>query len=366
MAVTSKSPLAIVNAALAVAERSLPAYSHRCSPKKFTQHQLFAMLVLKKSLKLDYRGVVAFLRDSPSLCEAMGLLTLPHFTTLQKAADRLLLKPLARKLLNATVRCHLGRRQRVPLAAIDSTGLECTAASAYFVRRRANMKSPWRSMIYHRFPKLSVICAVDSHFILAFDTFRGPRPDVADFRPLLDDALKRVRLTTLVGDAGFDSEPNHCHARDGCNVRTVFPPTHGRPTTQPAKGRYRRLMQVRFNSNAYRQRAQVETVMSMIKRRQGSHVSARSTRRQHRELRLMALTHNVMILLRRRVFYRAVHTVFQLARQIGRAASCLEPIIRYRSTASIAPADRPSSPLMVGISISVRTVPKRVSTSTTV
>jgi hypothetical protein len=34
-------------AALATAQRALPLYSHRCSPKKFTQHQLFACLVLK-------------------------------------------------------------------------------------------------------------------------------------------------------------------------------------------------------------------------------------------------------------------------------------------------------------------------------
>jgi len=139
MAVTSKSPLAITSAALAVAERSLPAYSHPCSPKKFTQHQLFALLVLKKSLKLDYRGVIAFLLDNRPLCEAIGLATLPHTTTLQKAADRLLLKPLARKSLDATVRSRLGRRRRVPLAAIDSTGLECTSAGAYFVKRRASM-----------------------------------------------------------------------------------------------------------------------------------------------------------------------------------------------------------------------------------
>ena len=308
MATTSKSPAAVLRAAWEAAKRALPAFSHRCSPKKFTQHQLFACLVLKKFLKTDYRGVAAHLRDGPSLCDAIELQRVPHFTTLQKAADRLLLKPLARRLLDATVRAHLGRRLRVPLAAIDSTGLECTAASAYFVRRRATVGSPWKSMTYRRFPKLSVICDVDSHFILAFETSRGPRPDVADFRPLLDDALRRVRLTSIIADAGYDSEPNHARARDDLGVRTVIPPTHGRPTERAARGRYRRLMQVRFNANAYRRRAQVETVMSMIKRRQGNHCPALSTRRQHRELRLMALTHNVMILWHGRVFYRACLT----------------------------------------------------------
>lgn len=44
-----------------VAQVSLSAYAHRFSPKKFTQHQLFAILVLKAHLKSDYRGITAVL-----------------------------------------------------------------------------------------------------------------------------------------------------------------------------------------------------------------------------------------------------------------------------------------------------------------
>ena len=71
-------------AALATAEQALPLYSHRLSPRKFTQHQLFACLVLKSFLTTDYRGVVAHLADCPSLVETLGLASVPHDTTLQK------------------------------------------------------------------------------------------------------------------------------------------------------------------------------------------------------------------------------------------------------------------------------------------
>ena len=91
----------MILAALAMAKRSLPSYSHRCSPKKFTQHQLFACLVLKNFLRTDYRGVVAHLHDCPSLTEAIGLKHLPHFTTLQKTSRRLWAAPIAKRLLNA-------------------------------------------------------------------------------------------------------------------------------------------------------------------------------------------------------------------------------------------------------------------------
>ena len=297
MSITSKSPAAVLLAALEVARQALPTYSHRCSRKTYTQHQLFACLVLKNFLKADYRGVTAQLHDCPSLRELLALEQVPHFTTLQKAARRLLKSATAKKLLDATVREQLGRRQRVPLSAIDSTGMECTAASGYFVRRRSRADHPPKTVVYHHFPKLGVICDVQSHFILAVDVRRGPRPDTGGFKPLLDDALTRVRLTTIVADAGYDSESNHCHAREKRQVRTVIPARHGRPSTKPAQGKHRRLMQVRFNANAYRQRAQVETVMSMIKRRQGAHVRGTTYHSQCRDLRLMALTHNVMILL---------------------------------------------------------------------
>lgn len=305
MSTTSKSPRAVIVTAYLVAQESLPAYSHTCSPKKFTQHQLFACLVLKAFLKIDYRGLVAVLRDCPSLTEAIHLQQVPHYTTLQKAACRLLAAPRARRLLATTVRRHMNRKKRVQRAAMDSTGLESSPASPYFVRRRAAEGSPWKSMVYHRFPKLTILCTTDSHFVLGFFSGRGPLPDVIDFQPLLSDTLQRVRMTSVLADAGFDSEANHVFAREICKVRTIIPAKRGRPGAKPARGRYRRLMQTRFDTDAYRERCQVETVFSMIKRRQESFLRTRTYWSQRRDLRLKVLTHNIMILKRIRVFYRA-------------------------------------------------------------
>ena len=89
---TTKSPRKILELGYRCAERALPRFAHRYSPKKFTQHQLFACLSLKEFLKLDYRGVRQLLLDSPDLCGVIELAEVPHWTTLQKAADRLLKK----------------------------------------------------------------------------------------------------------------------------------------------------------------------------------------------------------------------------------------------------------------------------------
>ena len=119
------------------------------------------------------------------------------------------------------------------------------------------------------------------------------------------EAIARVRITRITADAGYDSEANHRYAREECSIRTIIPPKHGRPTTKPARGHYRRLMQTRFDAAAYTERVQVETVVSMVKRRLEGCVRAHSFWSQRRELRLKVLTHNIMILLRIEVFYRA-------------------------------------------------------------
>jgi hypothetical protein len=75
VALTSKSPKAVVLAALATARRALPEHAHRYSPKKFTQHQLFACLVLKNFLRTDYRGLAAHLVGVEKVSGTNGIKT---------------------------------------------------------------------------------------------------------------------------------------------------------------------------------------------------------------------------------------------------------------------------------------------------
>lgn len=321
---TSKSPKAVARAALVAAERVLPFYTHPNSPKKFTQHQLFACLVLKNFLKTDYRGVVAHLADHPELRDVLRLNSVPHFTTLQKASQHLLAAEPVRRVLESTIRLHYGRRRRVASSAVDSTGLECTAASGYFVRRRRDVTLPWKTVLYHRYAKLGLVCDTSCHFILSIRVGRGPRPDVDELVPLVSNALRSMSLKCLAADAGYDSEANHRFAREKCGVRTLIPAKHGRPTDKPARGHYRRLMQTRFDENKYHRRAQVETVMSMIKRRQGAFTRGRTYHSQCRDLRLMALTHNVMILLCVEVFYGAVLDPFSSLTPFLLLRTCLQ------------------------------------------
>jgi Transposase domain (DUF772) len=94
----------VISEALAVGTATLEPYSHSSSPHKYTQAQLFACLVLKTFFGMDYRGVEQMLRDCPDLQQRLDLRTVPHFTTLQKACQRLMRQKNVISLLETTVR----------------------------------------------------------------------------------------------------------------------------------------------------------------------------------------------------------------------------------------------------------------------
>jgi len=293
----SKSPLRVAREALAVAQNTLRTYTHKFSPKKYTQPQLFACLVLKTFLKTDYRGLAAHLADHSDLRVALGLRSVPHYTTPQKASRRLLRLPRARRLFHTTIRRFLRRRQRLPRAALDSTGLDCGHASRYYIRRRASITSPWKTVTYTYFAKLEAAFDCQSHLMVGVLVGRGPRPDTDRFVPLLDATLANVGLDSALADAGYDSEPNHRYAREQRGVRSFIPATIGRPTDKPPTGRYRRRMKQRLNKHygQYGQRAQAESGFSMFKRRLGSVVRGKGFWSQCRDLLLMAITYNIML-----------------------------------------------------------------------
>ena len=286
--------------AYALGRSSLPDHPHRFAPKTFTQPQLFSCLVLKTRMKLDYRGITALLLDAPTLCAAIGLKRVPHFTTLQKASHRLLRCAKFTRLLTATVQCGLGRRRRIEIAGADSSGFETTHASRYYVWRAKRMDFPRKHMLYRRYGKLQVLIDCRRHLILGAFACRGPTPDVHQLRDLLIRCVPGLKLTSFVADAGYDSEANHVMLREEKHIRSVIPAKHGRPSKdgKPPAGRWRRVMHCRFNRAVYRRRSQVETVFSMIKRNFGGTLGARSYWSQQRELLLKVLTHNIGILWR--------------------------------------------------------------------
>lgn len=296
---TSKSPRAVAIVAYAAAKHSLPAYRHLKSPKKFTQHQLAAILVLREFFKTDYRGIEAILKDSSDLRKTLELkYGVPHFSTIQKAAHRIKkqeLDALFRGFLHMAIKMK-ALKKHISLSAIDGTGFETRHISSYFVKRRAKgEKNVYQMTTYTRYPKAGIIVDCRSHLVISVVPERGAGPDIKHFKKAITEAEKNIHLAILTADAGYDGEAAHCFAREK-GIRTIIPPLIGRKSDKLPKGKWRKVMATRFNKKLYGQRWQVETVNSMIKRNLGSALRARSYWSQCRELMIRFLTHNVMIL----------------------------------------------------------------------
>ena len=196
--------------------------------------------------------------------------------------------------------------------AIDSSMFESHHVSRHFehrcqeslrkAKKRASQLSINRRIgrTIKALPKLSLAVRTSSHLILAARTSTGGGPDYEHFVPLVTQARARVPLTLALADAGFDSESNHCYARESLGVSTLIPATSGRPGSGPPKGAYRCLMRQEFSDaqsrEPYGQRWQCETVNSMIKRNLGSACRAKTATGRKKDLRLRVLTHNLMII----------------------------------------------------------------------
>ncbi|MEK7113600.1 MAG: transposase [Patescibacteria group bacterium] len=294
---TSKSPKAVAIVAYATAKRSLPPYLHLKSPKKFTQHQLVACLVLKEFFTTDYRGIEEILKDSSDLQKILELEEIPHYTTLQKAAHRLTRKDTLDKLIKGILKVAVKTKilkKNVALSAIDGTGFESHHISAYFVKRKAKGQEIYQMTTYTTYPKVGIVVDSDTHLVLSGIPERGPYPDIVHFEKAIIEAEKNIHSKILTADAGYDSEKSHLFARER-NIRTIIPPKVGRQTIKLPSGKWRKIMAIRFNQKLYGQRWQVETVNSMIKRNLGSFLRAKTYWSQCREMMLRLFTHNVMV-----------------------------------------------------------------------
>lgn len=299
MVTTSKSPKAVALVAYATAQSALPAFSHLKSPKKFTQHQLVACLVLKEFFRTDYRGIEEILKDSSDLRKVLELDEVPHYTTLQKAAQRFTDKRTIDRLLRQTIALATASRvmkRSVALSALDSTGLESHYTSSYFVTRKAKGGEYHQTTHYTTFPKVGIAMDCSSFLVLAGAPSWGPSPDIIHFRKVLTDASRKTRIARVTADAGYDAEHAHVFARETLNIKSIIPNRVGRPTFKLPSGKYRREMALHFDKRRYGQRWMVETLNSMFKKRLGSYLRARTYWSQMREIMLRLFTFNVLIL----------------------------------------------------------------------
>jgi hypothetical protein len=318
---TCKSPRMVIKTAYALACESLPLHSSKFSRKDFTLAQLFACLAVKEHLKRSYRGAEALLRDSLDWLADIGMTKAPDHNTLCRANKVLLSECHVDKVLDTMVQwaaeAKMLQLSTQPLA-VDSTTFDSHHVSRHYERRchetRRRMKAKdrekgrksSRSRTVRSLPKLGIAVATASHLILAVWVGTGAGADHPHFEPVVFDAWRRVsnRRFKVVADAGYDGERTHKLARDDRGLKSLIPPSLGRPRKDggPPSGRWRRRMKRQLATSesrkkcGYTKRWQVETTNSMFKRNQGSALAGKAASSRRRDMLLRVLVHNVMVL----------------------------------------------------------------------
>jgi IS5 family transposase len=306
--VTCKSPVAVMRAAYELAAELFAEHSHAFSRRDFTLPQLFACLVVKEQQRKSYRDVEALLRDAPHWCRQIGMKKVPDHNTLCRAFHALNLTRRCGKLLDRLTQWFAIARQLGTLVALDSSLYDPRYRSRHYEQRcrhyashRKGTANARRSHTARQCPKLAVGVCTRSHLILSTRVRTGFGSDCPDFEPLLFDAWRRhPRLRTVLADAGYDSESNHQIARTDMRVQSLIKTGIGRPSKRPPSGYYRRIMSRRLKGSQrgkkYGQRAQAETVNSMLKRNLGDALRARSPKARRDEQLLRVLAHNISLL----------------------------------------------------------------------
>lgn len=262
----------------------LADYGATRSRHDFTQRQLMSCLILRAYLKTTYRGVLEVLVGNGSLRACLGLQEkLPHYTTLQKFSARPEVMAIAQVIIARIGLAAMQRHGNEQPAAMDSTGLATTGASAYFESRRGQRG--------RRYVKLSAVVLCGSLLPIALVLDRGPSNDLVQAPQLLQQAQATGRPRQLLADAGYDAEWIHAQCREGWGVESLIKP-HCQRADGTRGGRWRAQMSSEhMRERGYGRRWGVESFFSALKRTMGSALSARQPATQLTEAAIRVLAY---------------------------------------------------------------------------
>ncbi len=274
----------VAELAMRLSRPHLADYGATRSRHDFTQRQLMSCLILRAYLKTTYRGLLEVLAGNGNLRACLGLSQkVPHYTTLQKFNARSQVVAIAQSIIARIGAAAVQQSQSVQAAAMDSTGLATSGASAYFNTRRGQ---PHRGYV-----KLSTIVLCGSLLPLAVVLDRGPSNDRVQVAELLRQAQSVGRPEKLLADAGYDAEWIHAQCRDQWGVESLIQP-NGQRADGRRNGRWRAQMSAQhLQARGYGKRWAVESFFSALKRTMGSALNARQPAQQLAEAAIRVLAY---------------------------------------------------------------------------
>jgi hypothetical protein len=242
------------------------------------------LLVIRQYEGKSYRMFSEWLVEAYYLRTFLQLSHIPHFTTLQKFTERISGTLLEKVMSSFIILTRIGQL----FVGIDSSGFKATYTSQYYAER-VKLKRRRRKYI-----KLSLAADVLQQIICTIKIRRAPvRHDSIDFRPLVIKISELVPLSVVTADKAYDSEDNHVLVRDILHAFSVIPPRYEHVPIRKTHGRYRKQMKRGYSKLLYNQRNKNETILSVIKRLFGEHITSRLVKTQNRELSFRCIAYNI-------------------------------------------------------------------------
>ncbi|HEX5186755.1 MAG TPA: IS5 family transposase [Nitrososphaeraceae archaeon] len=260
----------------------IPLYLHRKSNHIYTVWQHIVLVPIRQHEGKSYRMFTDWLVEAYYLRLFLQLSKIPHYTTLQKFTDRINIMKLGKIILSFIF--FTGTRHI--FAGIDATGFKITYASEYYTNRAKLRKK--------KYAKLSIGADVLKQIICNVKVRRAPttRHDNMNFKPIVTKISKIKSLSVVVADKGYDSENNHVLVREKLNGYSVIPSRYENVPIWKTRGKYRKEMKRGYNKVLYNQRNKDETIVSVIKRLFGEHITSKLVRMQNRELTFRCIAYN--------------------------------------------------------------------------
>jgi hypothetical protein len=258
----------------------IPKYFRYVQKKTFNNFQHIFLLVVKEHTTYGYRKFVESLYDS-KIPLYIGLKHIPHFTTLQKFAQRLSAN-LIEKLVFLTQYLF---KEHGTFFGVDSTGMELDYASHHYCKR-INREKPVKGFV-----NLNALSDLHNKIILATKIRKKRRHDCSDFLPMWNK-VKHLDFDFFVADKGYDSEMNHKAVFES-GKQSLISLKHMDLPIRRTKGIYRKKAKKEFEHGLYTQREITESIFSSLKRKYGSKLRARKYRTQKIELLCKILAYNI-------------------------------------------------------------------------
>ena len=258
-----------------------PLFLHRKSNHVFSLWQHIVLLTVRQYEGKSYRLFVEWLVEAYYLRMFLQLSHIPHYTTLQKFSSRIN-GTLLEKIISSFI--LLLTNIRKIFTGIDSTGFKITHASQYYTERTGTRR---------KYAKLSIGADVLQQIIYTIKIRRAPtRHDTIDFRPIITKTSEILPLSVVTADKAYDSEENHVLVRELLHGFSIIPTRYEYVPIWKTHGRYRKQMKRGYSKLLYGQRNKNETIVSVIKRLFGEHITSRLVRTQNRELSFRCIAYN--------------------------------------------------------------------------